>query len=73
MSAGDGTIDGKPMMESLEKAAKDVICLDVSNLAGSSASRINSVMFGAIIGSGILPLSEKHGRAAIKKKGLLSI
>ena len=70
MSAGDGTIDGKPMMESLEKAAKDVICLDVSNLAGSSASRINSVMFGAIIGSGILPLSEKHGRAAIQEKGV---
>ena len=70
MSAGDGTIDGKPMMESLEKAAKDVICLDVSNLAGSSASRINSVMFGAIIGSGILPLGEKHGRAAIEEKGV---
>ena len=69
MSAGDGTIDGKPMMESLEKAAKDVICLDVSNLAGSSASRINSVMFGAIIGERILP-HEKHGRAAIEEKGV---
>ena len=70
MSAGDGTIDDKPMMESLENAAKDLICLDVNSLAGNSASRINSVMFGAIIGSGILPLSEEHGRAAIEEKGV---
>ncbi len=70
MAAGDGTIDDKPMMDTLEKATKSLIRLDVNSLAGDTASRINSVMFGAIVGSGILPLEDEDGRSAIRDKGV---
>ena len=70
MAAGDGTINDKPMMESLEKASKKLVRLDIDSLAGDTASRINSVMFGSIIGSGILPLDDEDGRHAIRNKGV---
>ena len=70
MAAGDGTFDDKPMIESLEKASKSLIRLDVDKLAGNTASRINSVMFGSIVGSGILPLEAEDGREAIRNKGV---
>ena len=70
MEAGDGTINTKPMMESLVKATKHVIGLDLDQISGNTASHINCVMFGAIIGSGILPIKEDDGRNAIKEKGV---
>ena len=70
MAAGDGTINDKPMMKNLETASDNLIRLDVGRLAGDTASRINSVMFGAIVGSGILPLTDEDGRVAIREKGV---
>lgn len=70
MSAGDGRIDSEPMMDTLEKATKSLINLNVKELADGTSSRINAVVFGAIVGTGILPLDEEDGRTAIRGKGV---
>ena len=70
MAAGDGTINEKPMMESIENASSKLIRLNIEELAGSSASKINAVIFGAIVGSGILPLNMEDAEHAIREKGV---
>ncbi len=70
MPAGDGRIETDPMMDMLENVSKDLIRLNVKELSDGTASRINAVMFGAIVGSGILPLTEDDGKAAIRQSGV---
>lgn len=65
--AGDGAVAVPPVLEGLEQAAGRLITLNADN---AGRSRINAVMFGAIAGCGVLPLSEAHCRAAIEAKGV---
>ena len=58
------------MMESIENASSKLIRLNIEELAGSSASKINAVIFGAIVGSGILPLNMEDAEHAIREKGV---
>lgn len=70
VSAGDGRIDVIPVIEAIEKASKKLIQLDILNLSAGTAARGNAIAFGAIIGSGILPLTPEDCRAAISSKGV---
>lgn len=64
--AGDGTIAAAPILDALSRAAKKLIQIE----AVLGSRQINAVMFGTIIGSGVLPLSAAHGRRAIESRGL---
>ena len=70
VSAGDGRIDIRPVIEAVDKAAKKLIQLDINALASGTAARGNSITFGAVIGSGVLPLTPEDCRAAIAEKGV---
>ena len=70
VSAGDGRIDVIPVIGAIKKAAKKLIQLDVSALAAGTSARGNAIAFGAVIGSGILPLTSEDCRAAITAKGV---
>jgi len=65
--AGDGAIGSATILQSLTGAAKKVIQLEVANPFGRD---VNALAFGALIGSGVLPLTEEHAREAIKAVGL---
>ncbi|HEX6386694.1 MAG TPA: indolepyruvate oxidoreductase subunit beta family protein [Anaerolineae bacterium] len=65
--AGDGTMAVTPILEALARTAKAVISIDAAYTSGSQA---NAVIFGAIIGSGVLPLNVTQGRAAIEAREL---
>ena len=68
--AGDGRIPTAPIFDSLRKASKDVVLLDMDSLAAGSSTRGNAILFGAIIGSGIFPLDQEDCRNAIRAKGV---
>jgi indolepyruvate ferredoxin oxidoreductase beta subunit len=70
VSAGDGRIDIIPVLEAIEKASKKLIQLDIAQLSTGTAARGNAITFGAIIGSGVLPLTSEDCRAAISTKGV---
>jgi indolepyruvate ferredoxin oxidoreductase beta subunit len=70
VSAGDGRINVVPVIEAIKKAAKRLIQLDVTALSAGSSARGNAITFGAVIGSGILPLTPEDCRKAIKAKGV---
>tara|TARA_B100000315_G_scaffold210618_1_gene206999 strand:- start:4256 stop:5692 length:1437 start_codon:yes stop_codon:yes gene_type:complete len=70
VSAGDGRIDAAPIIEALGKATKNLIQLDVKALSAGTAARGNAIAFGAIIGTGILPLTAEECRASITEKGV---
>jgi indolepyruvate ferredoxin oxidoreductase beta subunit len=61
--AGSGVIESATILESLRAAAKNVIRLEIANPFGRE---VNALVFGALIGSGILPLAEDHAREGIK-------
>lgn len=65
--AGDGMIPAGPILETLSQAAGRLIQVDPELAPGS---QINAVLFGALIGSSVLPLTIEQGRAAIRAKGL---
>lgn len=68
--AGDGMIDAAGAVEALSRAAKRVIALDLGGLAAAAGSRGNAVLFGAIAGSGVLPLAPDVCRKAIDRAGV---
>lgn len=63
--AGDGIVRAQPILNALEGAAAHTI-----RVRAAGASQLNAVLFGAIVGCGVLPLSEGDGRAAIEGRGL---
>ena len=65
--AGDGMIPPTPILEVLSQAADRLVQVDPELAPGS---QINAVLFGALIGSRVLPLTIEEGRNAIEAKGL---
>lgn len=65
--AGNGVIPLNGILDSLQRAAKRVIRLHVANPFGRD---LNALAFGALIASGVLPLTEDHAREAIRAAGL---
>jgi indolepyruvate ferredoxin oxidoreductase beta subunit len=61
--AGNGAIDPATILKSLRGAAKTVIRLDVVNPFGRE---VNALAFGALIGTGVLPLMPADAREAIR-------
>lgn len=66
---GDGRIDSGKLLAALPQLAKRALLFDMAQLAQQSGTIINSVLFGAMAGSGALPLSRDACEQAIRATG----
>lgn len=69
MHMGDGRIDGDRIIKAAQSLAKRTALFDMQAIAQSSGTVINAVLFGALAGSGALPLSKADCEAAIRDAG----
>ena len=70
VSAGDGRINIVPVVDAIQKASKKLVQLDLTALSKGTNARGNAIVLGAIIGSGILPLTKDECRDSIKSKNV---
>ena len=69
MQMGDGRFDTESLVKAAHAVAKRAIMFDMQSLAADSGTVISAVLFGAIAGSGALPLSRAACEDAIRKVG----
>jgi indolepyruvate ferredoxin oxidoreductase beta subunit len=69
MQMADGRFDSDKVVAAGGLLAKKAVMFDMRKLAQESGTVINAVLFGAIAGSGVLPLSRQACEAAIRKAG----
>lgn len=70
MVAGDGRIPDEAIFGPLERSAGKFIAVDVDEITGRDGAPGNAAMFGAIAGSGVLPLDAETCRKVIEAKGV---
>lgn len=68
--AGDGAVKSDALIEPLERAAKDVVALDIEAVVGRPGGQGNAALLGAIQASGVLPFADDDCRQAIRAKGV---
>lgn len=66
---GDGRYDGQRVTEAAQRLAQRTFLFDMRALAWRNGSVINTVMFGAMAGSGALPFSREACEQAIRASG----
>jgi indolepyruvate ferredoxin oxidoreductase beta subunit len=69
MQMADGRFDSERVHEAAKQLAKTAVLFDMRKLAQESGTVINAVLFGAMAGSGVLPLSRGDCEAAIRHGG----
>jgi indolepyruvate ferredoxin oxidoreductase beta subunit len=69
MAMGDGRTDPGKILKAAGELAKRAILFDMADLASRSGTVINAVLFGAMAGAGVLPLSREACEAAIRGAG----
>ncbi len=69
MVPSDGRYDAQKILEAAPKVAQKAVLFDMSRLAQEAGTVINAVLFGAMAGSGALPLSRAACEAAIRGAG----
>jgi len=69
MQMGDGRFDATRVREAAQRLAKKAVLFDMRALAQENGTVINAVLFGAMIGSGALPLPREACEAAIRRGG----
>ena len=69
MQMADGRFDSARVLEAAEKLAQRAVLFDMRALAQESGTVINAVLFGAMAGSGVLPLSRETCEQAIRRGG----
>src|SRR5262245_21664966 len=69
MQMGDGRFDGDVVLKAAKTLAKRAVLFDMQALAQEAGTVISAVMFGALAGSGVLPLSRGECEAAIRAGG----
>src|SRR5256885_15713543 len=69
MQMPDGRYDPDKATAAASQLAKRAVLFDMRKLAQESGTVINAVLFGAMAGSGVLPLSREACEAAIRKAG----
>ena len=73
MQMADGRFDSARVVEAARHLAKSSVLFDMRKLAQESGTVINAVLFGAMAGSGVLPLSRDACEAAIVMRALIAI
>jgi len=66
---GDGRFDEDKLDQATRELARHAVLFDMAELAHKSGTIINAVLFGAIAGTGALPLTREACEAAIRKRG----
>ena len=69
MQMGDGRFDSERVIKAAKVMARRAILFDMQERAGAAGTVISAVMFGALAGSGTLPLSRADCEAAIRGFG----
>ena len=69
MQMADGRFDSDRVREAAAQLAKSAVLFDMRKLAQESGTVINAVLFGAMAGSGVLPLSREACEQAIRHGG----
>jgi len=69
MQMGDGRFDSEVVLRAARSLAKRAILFDMQAQANAAGTVISAVMFGALAGSGTLPLSRGDCEAAIRSGG----
>src|SRR5512143_3496886 len=69
MQMADGRYDADRVVAASRELAKKAVLFDMRKLAQESGTVINAVLFGAMAGSGVLPLSREACEDAIRKSG----
>ena len=69
MQMADGRFDSERVLDAAGKLAQRAVLFDMRKLAQESGTVINAVLFGAMAGSGVLPLSREACEQAIRRGG----
>ncbi|HVP08080.1 MAG TPA: DUF6537 domain-containing protein, partial [Burkholderiales bacterium] len=69
MQMGDGRFDSERVIAAGRQLAKQAVLFDMRKLAQDSGTVINAVLFGAMAGSGALPLPREACEQAIRRGG----
>jgi indolepyruvate ferredoxin oxidoreductase beta subunit len=69
MQMGDGRFDSERVRDAASQLARQAVLFDMRKLAQESGTVINAVLFGAMSGSGVLPLSREACEQAIRHGG----
>src|SRR5258706_10743656 len=69
MQMADGRFDSDKVLAAGRELARQAVMFDMRKLAQESGTVINAVLFGAMAGSGKLPLAREACEAAIRKAG----
>jgi len=70
VAAGDGTIPTAPVLDALGEASRQLLALPMTTLSGGATNQSNSILLGAIAGTGVLPIPVDDFRSAISAKGV---
>ena len=68
-AAGDGRFDDDKLYQATRELTRRAVLFDMAELARKSGTIINAVLFGAMAGTGALPLTREACEAAIRKHG----
>src|SRR5258708_34769503 len=66
---GDGRFDSEVVLKAARALAKRAVLFDMQAQANAAGTVISAVMFGALAGSGTLPLSRADCESAIRAGG----
>src|SRR4029079_8636337 len=69
MQMADGRFDSARVIDAGRQLAKQTVLFDMRKLAQDSGTVINAVLFGAMAGSGVLPLTREACEKAIRGGG----
>jgi indolepyruvate ferredoxin oxidoreductase beta subunit len=69
MQMADGRFDSARVHDAAKELARNAVLFDMRKLAQESGTVINAVLFGAMAGSGVLPLSREACEQAIRHGG----
>jgi indolepyruvate ferredoxin oxidoreductase beta subunit len=69
MQMADGRFDSDRVVAAARELARRALLFDMRKLAQESGTVINAVLFGAMAGSGVLPLAREACEQAIRKSG----
>jgi len=69
MQMGDGRFDAGTAIKAARALAKRAVMFDMQTQAQAAGTVISAVMFGALAGSGVLPLSRGDCEAAVRAGG----
>jgi len=70
IALADGRVETAPLLEGCRLAARRLIAADMAQLAEATGSVISAVLFGALAGSGALPMQRTAFEAAIRRGGV---